>query len=59
MAATCHHDACTCSVQTDGQFCSPECQEFSGNGDHVCHCGHEGCAGDFEQSEEALGTDLT
>lgn len=55
MAAICGHDPCTCAVESDGDFCGPECRDYSDTGDmRSCGCGHEECAGSFEHTAEAV-----
>jgi hypothetical protein len=42
---TCAHEACTCAVEGDARYCSPECESAGtagGNGDD-CTCGHPDC----------------
>lgn len=38
----CNHEACTCTVPVDGEYCSPSCR--TGDTGGGCFCGHADCA---------------
>ena len=45
----CAHEACSCTVQKDDKYCSPQC-EADASSDMTsieCKCGHPGCSGEI------------
>ncbi|MGI8469270.1 MAG: hypothetical protein ACR2N3_12540 [Pyrinomonadaceae bacterium] len=48
MAETrkCKHDACSCTIDKDTDYCSPQCENAAKQGIIAieCECGHPGCS---------------
>lgn len=42
---TCEHSPCTCRIEEENEYCSPECESAAADGITViaCECGHSTC----------------
>ena len=44
----CYHEVCSCKVQNESDYCSPQCEAASQSDvtSVICECGHPNCAGE-------------